>query len=114
VVDGNVERVITRLFALERPLPDSKPEIRALAEKIYHDDANIAPADLPQAFMDLGAVICTPVNPKCVLCPIADGCAARKAGIQNDLPRRVKKAARPKRRGFVYWVTDDAGRILVE
>lgn len=114
VVDGNVDRVITRLYAIETPLPDSKPQIRKHAEKIYMDDANTNPADLPQAFMDLGATICTPANPKCVLCPVEKACEAKKRGIQNELPKRAAKKARPKRKGYVYWVTDDEGRVLAQ
>jgi len=113
VVDGNVDRVVTRLFAIETPLPASKPEIRARAAEIYFDDANTRPGDLPQAFMDLGATICVPQNPKCVLCPVNTVCEARKLGLQNELPKRAAKQARPKRKGFVYWVTDDQGRVLL-
>jgi A/G-specific adenine glycosylase len=114
VVDGNVERVITRLYAIETPLPDSKPEIRKHAQSIYHDAANISPSDLPQAFMDLGAMICVPKNPKCPICPVAKVCDARRKGIQNELPRRLAKAARPRRKGFVYWITDKKGRVLLQ
>ena len=98
VVDGNVDRVMTRLYAIETPLPLSKPEIRAKAEVIYMD----------------AATICTPTNPKCVSCPVNKVCEARKLGIQNELPKRAAKKARPKRKGYVYWVRDDAGRVLVQ
>lgn len=114
VVDGNIERVITRLYAIETPLPASKPEIKEHAHKIFHDPANTRPHDLPQALMDHATAICTPKNPKCPSCPIEKQCLARAKGIQNELPKREAKKARPKRKGFVYWITDDKGRVLVE
>lgn len=114
VVDGNVERVISRLFAIETPLPASKPDIRAQAQLIYHDDANTRPGDLPQAFMDLGSSVCVPQNPKCPLCPVEHVCEARKLGIQNALPRRVREKKKPERIGYVYWVEDGKGDVLLE
>lgn len=114
VVDGNIERILTRLYAIETPLPASKPDIKAVAETLFHADANTRPHDLPQALMDLATAICTPKAPKCVICPISKQCAAYRLGIQDDLPKRMKKPERPKRKGFVYWVEDDRGRVLVE
>jgi A/G-specific adenine glycosylase len=114
VVDGNIERVLTRVYAIETPLPAAKPEIMDRADKIFLSDANTRPHDLPQALMDLAQAICTPKNPKCPACPINSTCAAYKRGIQNELPKRAAKAAKPKRKGFVYWVTDNKGRVLVE
>lgn len=114
VVDGNIERVITRLYAIETPLPASKPEIKDTAHTLYHNDANTRPHDLPQALMDFATAICTPKNPKCMSCPIQKQCLAFKKGIQNELPKRLAKKVRPKRNGFVYWVEDDKGRVLVE
>lgn len=112
VVDGNVDRVISRLFAIETPLPASKPEIRAIAERIYLSDANTDPSGLPQAFMDLGATICTPQNPKCVSCPLTGVCMAKAQNLHNELPRRASKKARPKRVGWVYWV-ENRGQVLI-
>jgi len=114
VIDGNIERVLSRVYAIETPLPASKPEIKDVAQVIYHSNANTRPHDLPQAFMDLATAICTPKNPRCVICPINKQCVAFKLGIQNELPKRAKKAERPKRKGFVYWMTDAKGRVLVE
>lgn len=112
VVDSNVDRVVTRLYAIETPLPASKPEIRKRAEAIYMDGANTQPAALPQAFMDLGAAICTPQNPKCGACPIAEACEGRAKGLQNELPRRAAKKARPKRAGWVYLIEQDGQWLL--
>ena len=109
VVDGNVERVVARLHALEQPIPAAKAEIRRLAET--HTPAARC-GDYAQAMMDLGATICTPRRPACVLCPLADGCAARQAGLQNDLPMKAVKPARPLRQGSVFYVRR-AGEVLV-
>ena len=89
VVDGNVERVMARLFAVETPLPAAKPRLRALA-------AALTPAeragDHAQAMMDLGATVCTPTRPACGICPLVGDCAGRRAGIAGELPRRAEKA----------------------
>jgi A/G-specific adenine glycosylase len=84
-VDGNVERVIARLAALGTPLPSAKPEIRALVEPLVPD---ARAGDFAQALMDLGATICTPRAPKCILCPWQSACRARALGITEELPRR--------------------------
>ncbi|WGH77344.1 A/G-specific adenine glycosylase [Jannaschia ovalis] len=99
VVDGNVERVVTRLEAIETPLPAAKPAIRAATDAIT---PAVRPGDFAQAMMDLGATICTPRSPSCMLCPLAEDCGARIAGIAPDLPRKTPKAPRPERRGHLY------------
>ncbi len=114
VVDGNVERVVTRVCAIETPLPAAKAEIKERAAAIYFSPANTRPSDLPQAIMDLAATVCVPKTPKCVICPLMPVCEGRKAGIQDMLPKRAAKAVRPKRQGFVYWVEDKKGRVLIE
>src|ERR1051326_9046518 len=82
-VDGNVERVVARLFSVAAPLPDAKPRLRALAESLVpHRRAG----DFAQALMDLGAVLCTPRRPRCVLCPWREDCTAVAAGIADRLP----------------------------
>jgi A/G-specific adenine glycosylase len=111
VVDGNVERVMSRVFAVTTPLPDAKKELTAIA-------ANLTPANRPgdyaQAVMDLGATVCTPRNPTCDLCPWQSDCLARSDGIQAKLPRKRPKAAKPTRRGFVYLARRDDGAWLLE
>ena len=99
VVDGNVERVASRLAAIEVPLPAARPAIRAVAEALTPEDR---PGDHAQAMMDLGATICTPRKPACVLCPLAADCEARADGLAETLPRKVAKAPKPERRGYVY------------
>lgn len=110
VVDGNVERVVARLFAVETPLPAAKRELTALAGTLT---PAARPGDFAQAMMDLGATICTPRNPACGICPLMEPCAARAAGVQAELPRRTAKTARPVRDGVVWVALDDA-RVLVE
>ncbi len=110
VVDGNVERVVTRLFAVVDPLPGAKPQIRALTDSITPD---ARAGDFAQAMMDLGATICTPRNPKCLLCPLAEPCAARRAGTPEAFPVKAKKAARPVRYGTFFWLERD-GAVLLE
>ncbi|HYB11753.1 MAG TPA: A/G-specific adenine glycosylase [Alphaproteobacteria bacterium] len=110
VVDGNVERVVARLFANEKPLPDSKASLRALAETLTPD---ARPGDHAQAMMDLGAVICTPRRPRCSLCPWFSQCAAHKRGLEKVLPRRQAKPARPLRAGYVFWLIRDGTEVLL-
>jgi A/G-specific adenine glycosylase len=102
VVDGNVERVIARLFALETPLPDAKPELKRLASTLVRDER---PGDWAQALMDLGAVVCRPKAPLCERCPLARACAAHANGDAESFPRRTAKAERPHRYGVAYVLT---------
>ncbi|MEZ5799025.1 MAG: A/G-specific adenine glycosylase [Paracoccaceae bacterium] len=110
VVDGNVERVMARLYAVETPLPRAKPELVALAEALTPE---ARPGDHAQAMMDLGATICTPKSPACGICPLAGECAARAGGIQASLPRKDPKPAKPVRRGTL-WLVRRGGEWLVE
>jgi A/G-specific adenine glycosylase len=108
-VDGNVERVVARLFAVEEPLPGARPRLRALAETLVPQDA---PGDFAQAMMDLGATICTPRNPTCGRCPVARWCAARAQGNPARYPVKAPRAVRPHRSGIAYWLEHD-GRLLL-
>jgi A/G-specific adenine glycosylase len=113
-VDGNVERVVARLFAIEAPIPSARPAIRAAATVLGADpDAASRPADFAQALFDLGATLCTPGDPACALCPWMAGCAARARGIAGELPRRTPRKARPVRRGVHFWLTDKTGNVLL-
>jgi A/G-specific adenine glycosylase len=113
-VDGNVERVVARLFAVEQPLPAAKPALRALAKRIGDDPAARAqPSDFAQALFDLGATVCTPAAPKCVLCPWMKWCAGRQAGIAAELPRKAPKRERPLRHGVHFWLEDTDGNVLL-
>ena len=104
VVDGNVERVMARVFAIKAPLPAAKPELRAAAARLA---PAARPGDFAQATMDLGATICTPRSPRCMLCPWAESCAARALGIAEELPRRVPKAERPVKQAIAYVLRKD-------
>jgi A/G-specific adenine glycosylase len=113
-VDGNVERVTARLFAEETPLPAAKPRLTALAQGwMAQEAARARPGDFAQALFDLGATICTPRRPACALCPWRGDCAAQRLGIQDDLPRKSPKKARPTRFGAHFAATDAEGRLLV-
>jgi A/G-specific adenine glycosylase len=109
-VDGNIERVVARLFAVEEAMPAAKPKLRALAATLTPPQRA---GDYAQAAMDLGATICTPRKPACSLCPWMDVCAARALGRQEDFPRRTPKAEKPTRRGIVYWAITAKGEVLV-
>ncbi|MCI4677080.1 A/G-specific adenine glycosylase [Rhodoblastus acidophilus] len=109
VVDGNVERVIARLWALETPLPAAKKEMPGLVAEIAPRQR---PGDFAQAMMDLGATICTPRRPACVLCPLSGECAARKLGAAQDFPRKAAKKPRPSRRGAVFYLRRADGAVL--
>ncbi len=103
VVDGNVERVIARIFAVRQPMPQAKVKLRELAETLLPDARY---GDYAQALMDLGATICTPRNPKCGLCPWSASCRAYALGIAEQLPRRVKAKAKPVRRAIAFVLFD--------
>lgn len=100
VVDGNVERVLSRLFEITTPLPDSRPEIRDYAKKMTPD---LRPGDYAQGIMDLGATVCTSKSPKCGSCPWDLDCAAKSSGTTAELPARVSKKPRETRRGYAFW-----------
>ncbi len=111
-VDGNVERVAARLFAITTPLPASKPLIKAAAQTLAQNAAaRHAPGDFVQALFDLGATICTPRNPACPSCPWSTACAAHAQGIAATLPVRAAKSARPSRHGTVFVMLDQAGLV---
>ena len=109
-VDGNVERVVARLFAVEETLPDAKPEIRRLA-------ATLTPrrraGDFAQAMMDLGATLCTPKKPACALCPWNEPCAARARGDAETFPRKAARREGKLRRGAAFVVVRADGHVLV-
>ena len=113
-VDGNVERVLSRLEAITTPLPQSKPEIgRAATALAAQHQARARPSDTAQALFDLGATICTPAAPACALCPWRPDCAAHALGIQATLPRKAAKPARPIRHGAHFYLTNAAGQVLL-
>ncbi|MGU3574710.1 A/G-specific adenine glycosylase [Brucellaceae bacterium C25G] len=110
VVDGNVERVVTRLYALSTPLPQAKPEIRQLTAAITPEDR---PGDFAQAMMDLGATICTPKRPACALCPLNDRCLALKEHDPEHFPVKAPKKQRPLRLGSAFVAEANDGSVLL-
>jgi A/G-specific adenine glycosylase len=109
VVDGNVERVVARLHAIETPFPQARPRIRALTDAMTPDESA---GDFAQAMMDLGATICTPRNPACGICPLRDGCQAFASGEPARFPVKFAKAKRPHRQGTAYWL-EHGGEVLL-
>ncbi|MBR0822846.1 A/G-specific adenine glycosylase [Bradyrhizobium liaoningense] len=101
-VDGNIERVVSRLFAVEEELPQAKPRIQQLAATLL---ANSRAGDSAQALMDLGASICTPKKPACSLCPLNEDCTARAQGTQETFPRKAPKKSGTLRRGAAFVIT---------
>ncbi len=110
VVDGNIERVIARLFAIETPLPAAKKEIKARMDEVTPEKRA---GDFAQAMMDLGAAICTPRSPACNRCPFESACAGRAAGIAESLPRKAPKKDKPVRRGAAFWLEGPGGEVLL-
>jgi A/G-specific adenine glycosylase len=118
-VDGNIERVVSRLYAVEEPLPQAKLLIQQLAATLLADDATSRAGDeksragdSAQALMDLGSTICTPKKPACVLCPLNEDCAGLARGDQESFPRKAPKKAGTLRRGAAFVVTR-GGELLV-
>jgi A/G-specific adenine glycosylase len=109
VVDANVERVIARLFAIAEPLPAARKPIRVRAEELT---PATRPGDFAQAMMDLGATVCTPRNPRCLLCPLAGHCAGRREGAER-FPIKPAKAPKPQRLGQAFWIERDGAVWLV-
>ncbi|HYJ36756.1 MAG TPA: NUDIX domain-containing protein, partial [Rhizomicrobium sp.] len=108
-MDANAERVIARFYAVETPMPKAKAELHVLCSALVPDRAG----DFAQALMDLGSAICTPRRPACGNCPWTDDCQARKRGIQESLPVKAPKIARPLKRGAAFVVKDKSGAVLL-
>lgn len=111
VVDGNVERVVARLFAVQGAMPGVKPDLVRLAGLLTPD---ARPGDHAQAMMDLGATICSPKSPACGICPLIALCQGRALGIAAELPRKLAKPPKPERQGVVWIVQRSDGAVLVE
>lgn len=109
VVDANVERVVARLFAVAAPLPAARAELRRLADRLTPEQRA---GDFAQAMMDLGATICTPRSPRCLLCPLAMTCAARAGGEPGRYPVKPARSPKPERRGTAFWLERD-GHVLL-
>lgn len=109
VVDGNIERIISRLYAIETALPASRPEIR---EKGGLITPQLRAGDFAQGMMDLGAMICTPQKPACGLCPFEVACIAKAQGEPTRYPVKAEKKPRPERQGIVFYARRMDGKVL--
>lgn len=109
-VDGNVERVVARLYAVEAPVPSAKPELRTLAQSLVPEKRA---GDFAQAMMDLGATICTPKRPDCRRCPWVYACAAHARDEEEIYPRRTPKTEGRLRRGAAFVVLRADGAVLL-
>ena len=109
-VDGNVERVVSRLFAVREPLPGAKPVLRHLAAEMTPAERS---GDFAQAMMDLGATVCTPRRPSCLMCPLSRRCSAHAKGIEAALPTKSEKAERPIRFGAAFLALREDGCLLL-
>jgi A/G-specific adenine glycosylase len=110
VLDGNVERVVSRLFAVKEPLPAARGKLYALADGLTPEDSC---GDFAQAMMDLGATICTPRSPSCGICPLASHCEARQEGSPEAYPLKAAQRAKPRRQGYAYWLQHRDEVLLV-
>lgn len=111
VVDGNVERVVTRLDAIDTALPRAKPEVRAVVAGMLDADR---PGDFAQAMMDLGATICTPKRPACLHCPLRQDCRALATGDPERFPVKAPRKDKPKRVGAAFVLVRPDGAVLLE
>jgi A/G-specific adenine glycosylase len=110
VMDGNVERVISRLYAISEPLPGSKPTMKAKVKALTPDTR---PGDFAQGMMDLGATICTPKRPACALCPLNADCLALAAHDPERFPVKAAKKEKPVRQGAAFVAVNTDGEILL-
>jgi A/G-specific adenine glycosylase len=109
VVDGNIERIMSRIYAVDEPVPGSKPALKAYAAQWVRDDRA---SDWPQALMDLASSLCRPKSPKCPECPLSEGCRAYHLNRPEDYPVRLSKIPKPHRYGVVFLIVSDEGFIV--
>lgn len=110
VLDGNIERVLSRLYAITAPLAGTRPGLRARSLELIE---GARPGDMAQAMMDLGATLCTPRQPACLRCPWAGACAGHRLGIASSLPVKARKRPQPSHVGAVFWLTRRDGAVLL-
>lgn len=110
VVDGNIERITSRIFRIKTPLPAAKKEIKEQVTKLT---PNSRPGDFAQAMMDLGASLCSPKKPSCLLCPVSSFCQAKEIGDMEHYPVKAPKKVKPTRRAISFWLVHD-GHVLLE
>jgi A/G-specific adenine glycosylase len=108
VVDGNIERVVARLYALETPMPKARAELYALMDSLTPE---LGAGDFAQGLMDLGRSLCTPRGARCILCPVVEYCAGKTA--PERYPVKLAKATRPERVGTAWWIERDGTVLLI-
>ncbi len=109
-VDGNVERITCRLYAIEQPFPGAKPHVASCAAMLQSAHR---PGDFAQSMMDLGRIICTPRKPACPVCPLQGSCQAHARGLAMQLPRRERKKEKPHRKGTAFLLYNTSGQVLL-
>ncbi|MFN3806599.1 A/G-specific adenine glycosylase [Asticcacaulis sp.] len=109
VVDGNIERVMSRLYAVKTPMPQARPLLRELAARWVREDRA---RDWPQALMDLSASVCRPKSPSCLICPLREDCAAFAEGQPEAYPLKAAKAPKPVRHGVAFLITSEDGFVV--
>jgi A/G-specific adenine glycosylase len=109
-VDGNIARVIARLFAIGTPPPAAKARTKARASRLVPRER---PGDFTQALMDLGATLCSPKNPSCDSCPLQSFCLGHASGDPAALPRKAPQRKKPVRHGAVFFIQREDGAVLV-
>lgn len=110
VVDGNIERIVSRYFRIQEVLPKSRTEIRDRADQLTPDRRA---GDYAQALMDIGSTVCKPKAPLCDECPVASGCHAQKEGDQLQYPKKAPKKKKPEKRANILWIENQSGQILM-
>ena len=111
VVDGNIERVMSRFFAIKTPLPQAKKDIAAAYEQCR---PAVRPSDFPQALMDFANAVCTPKVPGCSICPLANACRANAVDMAKQLPFKAPKRHKPRRRGVAFVAINQDGEAFLE
>lgn len=111
ILDGNVKRVLARLMALEIPPEKALNTLWLLSETLLDDKK---PRDFNQALMDLGATVCTPKNPMCLLCPWREYCYGYLLGLQGELPMGVESSPIPHKMIGVAVIWNEEGLVLID
>ena len=111
VIDANIERVVCRLFKIEKPINQSKKDIRKYAFKLFPENQS---GDFAQALMDFANSFCKPRKPNCNLCPISESCLSLKLGVVENIPAKQVKKEKPLRKGFVFFIRIGKNRFLLE
>lgn len=109
-IDGNATRVLARLFAINDPLPKAAPIIKLKAGALVPSHR---PGDFAQALMDLGAMVCSPRQPSCALCPLSKLCLGHARSVVEALPRRGEPRPRRERHGAVFYIERGDRGVLI-